>query len=186
MPLEIEQKFAVSDVSDLQERLEDLGAVPSELIHQCDRYFRHPSRNFKETNEALRIRSVGDKNRVTYKGPIIDREVKTREEIEVPFESGESRQCEFATLLERLGFTESRSVRKRRRPHNLTWHGRDMEVVLDEVDELGTFAEIETIADESDRDAARQAVISLAEQLGLTQLERRSYLTMLFEAAGED
>lgn len=182
MPLEIEQKFAVADVATLSERLAELGVTPSEPINQCDRYFRHPSRNFKKTNEALRIRSVGDENRVTYKGPVIDHVVKTREEIEIPFDVGESAQHQFATMLERLGFTESRSVRKRRTPHHMTWRSHEMEIVIDEVAELGTFAEIETIADEANMDAAREAVTSLAEHLGLTDLVRRSYLGLLLDA----
>lgn len=186
MSLEIEQKFAVADAPTLAAQLAELGAVAGEPINQCDRYFRHPSRNFKETNEALRIRSVGDNNRVTYKGPIIDHEVKTREEIEIPFADGETRHQELATLFERLGFTESRSVKKRRTPHNFTWQSHDMEIVIDEVAQLGTFAEIETISDEAGLPAAREAVTSLAKRLGLTNLERRSYLSMLLEADGEE
>ena len=186
MTLEVELKFAVADATLLKSELETLAATPRPEIIQVDRYFRHPSRNFKETNEALRIRCSGEENRVTYKGPIIDQQVKAREEIEIPFASGADSNEQFASLLSKLGFREARSVRKRRVPYQLMWNEREMEVVLDAVDDLGTFVEIETIAEAHDIDGARLAVMTLAERLQLSEVERRSYLTMLLDADGED
>ncbi|MDA1016570.1 MAG: class IV adenylate cyclase [Planctomycetota bacterium] len=182
MTLEVELKFAVKDVARIQSELASLSAQPGPEITQVDRYFQHPSRNFKETNEALRIRCSGEDNRVTYKGPVVDRAVKAREEIEIPFAKGTASTEQFAGLLTNLGFQEARSVRKRRVSFQLTWESRGMEVVLDDVDGLGTFVEIETIAETADLDGARTAVLSLAERLQLRDVERRSYLTMLLQA----
>ena len=48
---------------------------------------------------------------------------------------------------------------------------------------LGTFVEVETIADgEADVPAAQRTVIDIAASLGLTDLEPKSYLRMALEA----
>ena len=57
-----------------------------------------------------------------------------------------------------------------------------MEIALDTAEELGAFAEIETLASgEADLAAAQQAVLTLAGTLGLTEVEPRSYLRMVLE-----
>ncbi|HUG89810.1 MAG TPA: class IV adenylate cyclase, partial [Planctomycetaceae bacterium] len=143
--------------------------------------FNHPARDFAKTDEALRIRQNGGTNRVTYKGPKVDLQTKTRREIEIAFGESPGDGERFAEMLRLLGFREVRAVRKRRTPCDLTWDGRSVEVSLDEVDGLGTFVEIETEADEESRGAARDAILRLAERLNLANSERRSYLCLLLE-----
>ena len=59
--------------------------------------------------------------------------------------------------------------------------------MLDRADGLGDFAEIETLAaTESDLPAAQAAVLALANELGLTEVEPRSYLRMSLEARMND
>lgn len=181
MTYEVEMKFPLAPGQELEPLLAELGAKPGAPIEQADRYFQHPSRDFGTSDEALRLRSVGDHNVITYKGPKLDPVAKTRKEIEIPYATGVEAQGQFAELLTRLGFQESLTVRKTRRPFHLTWEERDVEVVIDDVAGLGRFAEIETIADESGRDAAKACVLSLAAKLGLESPERRSYLRMLLE-----
>jgi adenylate cyclase class 2 len=65
-------------------------------------------------------------------------------------------------------------VEKRRR----TFHLRGLEVDLDEVKGLGTFLEVEAIGCD-DLAEGRERVLTLLKELGLTHLERRSYLEML-------
>ena len=73
-------------------------------------------------------------------------------------------------------------VRKTRRPYFLSHHGRPVEVALDFAEGIGTFAEVETIAEtESDLPHAQRAVLDLAASLGLTEIEPRSYRRMLQE-----
>ena len=84
MKLEVEQKFAVPDLGQLQTRLLELGAKAGEPQLQVDQYFAHPARDFAQTDEALRIRRIGQSNFVTYKGPKIDATTKTRRELELP------------------------------------------------------------------------------------------------------
>ena len=85
-------------------------------------------------------------------------------------------------MLTALGFRPVRGVDKVRLPYHLAQGKRDFEVVFDDVHELGTFVEIETQADESQVDAARDAILQLARDLGLSQPERKSYLCLLLES----
>lgn len=185
MQFEVEVKFslAVADrtLADMQAAVEGLGGIEGDLLTQCDTYFAHPARDFAETDEAFRIRSVIDDNCLTYKGPVVDRLAKTREEIEIAFASGSDSRDQFSQMLQRLGFKPVRSVAKTRRMFHLNWNQKELEIVLDDVEGLGAFIEIELLADESDKDAARDCILDLARELNLTQQERRSYLCQLLE-----
>ena len=88
MQYEVEQKFSVADVEKIRAALQSLDASFGEPVIQCDRYLAHPSRKFAETDEALRIRMVGDTSYVTYKGPKVDSTMKTRREIELSIGCG--------------------------------------------------------------------------------------------------
>ncbi|MEX2119036.1 MAG: class IV adenylate cyclase [Pirellulales bacterium] len=179
MKLEVEQKFAVPDLGQLQTRLLELGAKAGEPQLQVDQYFAHPSRDFAQTDEALRIRRIGQGNFVTYKGPKIDATTKTRRELELPLADGSQAAGDFGQLLVALGFRPVAVVSKQRQPMALEWQGLEVAVALDQVENLGTFIELELESDESQLPAARQALASLAAQLGLTSGERRSYLELL-------
>ncbi len=181
MKYEVEQKYSVAGMAALEAKLTGLGASICEPQSEVDLYFAHPVRDFAQTDEALRIRRKGTANSITYKGPKIDRTTKTRREIELPLPSGEESAEAWAGLLEALGFTPVREVRKSRRKTGVLWDNYTIEVSLDEVDTLGTFAELE-LAVEADRvEAARVCIASLAEALELHPSERRSYLELLLE-----
>ena len=148
---------------------------------QTDTYFAHPARDFAKTDEALRVRSQSGGLTITYKGPRVDAVTKTREEIQVSVVPTDQSQRDIHRLLQALGFRPVRDVVKRREVFRLSWEGREVTVCLDEVEGLGRFIEIETLADESQRDVARDSVLRLAEAFGLRRSERRSYLQLLLE-----
>jgi len=152
---------------------------------QRDCYFAHPARDFAVTDEALRIRRVGDRNAIAYKGPKIDSATKTRRELEVPLAGGGESFAQFSELLAALGFSAVAEVRKRRRPARLRWRGAAIEAALDEVEGLGSFVELETIAEEGNVEEAKSIVASLAARLGLFDSERRSYLELLLDQRAE-
>lgn len=179
MNFEVEQKFPVANLAAAQAQLQSLGAKFAAPLDQVDRYFAHPARDFATTDEALRIRRVGNENCVTYKGPKLDQTTKTRREIEIPLASGEENLARYSELLRALGFTIVAEVAKRRTPAELRWEGRSVEAALDQVAGVGTFVELEIIADQADLDAARAVIASLAAKLGLSSSERRSYLELL-------
>jgi len=87
--------------------------------------------------------------------------------------------------LEALGFQRVAVVRKVRRTfsHAASWPG--FILTLDEVEELGSFAEIEFLSHGDGDFAAKVAetVADIACQLGFGEVEKRSYLRMLMEKA---
>ncbi len=103
MNVEVELKFRVEDLDQLRQQLLELNAVFSPPVLQLDRYFAHPVRDFATTDEALRIRSVGNRSWITYKGPKLDSATKTRREIELALAQQDVGGL-VAELWEALGF----------------------------------------------------------------------------------
>jgi adenylate cyclase class 2 len=128
-----------------------LGAVFVKSESHEDTYFRHPSRDFRGTDEALRIRKTG-KLVLTYKGPKRKSDLKVREEIEftVPLES--------FTLLERLGFKKAFTIKKTRSTYELN----GLTVCCDNVEGLGEYVEVES-KNQGDHDK----IMGVLERLGV-------------------
>lgn len=177
MKYEVEQKFRVPDRPAIERRLEAIGARWGAPREEVDTYYAHPARDFAATDEALRIRRVGERSAITYKGPKVDTTTKTRRELEIPLEP--QRADAWAELLAALGFRPAGEVRKQRRKAQVDWQGCSVEVSLDEVDRLGTFLELELLADDDQLNAARDCLASLAAELNLSGSERRSYLELV-------
>lgn len=186
MGFEIEIKFRVADHDELRRKLAGRGIEPGAAVDHRDDYLAHPSRDFAATGEAFRIRGEGPANRITYKGPKLGGPAKTREEIEVAFAEGEEARGQLARVFELLGFRPVATVRKRRTEYHLESGGRPMAVSLDLAEGLGAFAEVEALAGaEADLADAQRAVVALAGELGLSEVEPRSYLRMVLEAEGQ-
>lgn len=181
MKFEVEQKHCVNDVAALEAQLVERGAIAGPVVKQEDCYFAHPVRDFAATDEALRIRTVGDASYITYKGPKIDATTKTRRELELPLPADDGAGAQFAELLAALGFESVAVVKKQRRQFTLPYAGHEVEVALDTVDGVGTYVELELTADESQLPEAQQAIAALSAELDLGPGERRSYLEMLLE-----
>jgi adenylate cyclase, class 2 len=183
--LEIEQKFAHADFAAIERRLAEWGARPGEEHTEADHYFNAPDRDFARTDEAFRLRRIGQANLLTYKGPKRPDIVKIRTELEIPLRDGDEAAEQFMQLLGHLGYRPVAVVRKHRRMHHLEREGFALTVCLDEVEHLGRFAEVEVLAPEEQVDKARTVLADTAASLGLTDLERRSYLNLLLTALGE-
>lgn len=182
MHVEVEQKYPLAEAGAIERRLSELGAQFGLAKTQSDRYFNHPAHDFAQTDEALRIRSEGEANFITYKGPRFDHASKTRQEMELPLATGPKQAEQFAELLMALKFCEVATVTKSRREAVISWQGSDLHVMLDQVEGLGMFLELEIVAAESEVPAAQARLQSLADALGLDRSERRSYLELLLEA----
>lgn len=182
---EVEMKFPVADLAALEQALVRLAARFHEPIDQVDLYFAHPSRDFAKTDEALRLRRVGNDVAITWKGPRIDAATKTRQEIELPIApvgpTGGGTIAAWIELLESLGFRRVMEVAKRRRPARVPWQGCDVDVAIDAVDGLGSFVEVELQARQGEVPQARAVLESLAAALGCGGQERRSYLELLLQ-----
>src|SRR5262245_429265 len=137
MGFEVEVKYRTTGHAELAHKLVALGAVAGPEVKQADAYLNHPVRDFAQTNEAFRIRRVGESNYITFKGPRREGPTKTREEIEVPFADGPSAFEQLERLFTNLSFRPVAVIRKTRRPFHLTFQGHDIEVVLDVAEGLG-------------------------------------------------
>ncbi|MFM8414288.1 MAG: class IV adenylate cyclase [Planctomycetota bacterium] len=189
---EVEQKFRVADPAAIEARLVALAARFREPVEQVDRYFAHPSRDFAKTDEALRVRRVGDDVAVTWKGPRIDSASKTRRELELALapvpplpggpRGGQATLDRWTELLEALGFRRVRDVAKRRRTARVPWQGTEIEAALDHVAGLGDYLELELQAAAGEVPLASACVESLAHRLGCGEQERRSYLELVIAA----
>jgi adenylate cyclase class 2 len=156
------------------------GITVGEPVEQIDCYYRHPQRDFAETDEAFRLRTVGEQNFMTYKGPKIDQQTKTRREEEVRLADGPAARTTCDAIIRHLSFEPVATVTKLRRIATTERHDFTVEISLDDVAEVGQFVELE-IGVDSDvaMNAAKQALADLAAELNLTEVERRSYLELL-------
>ena len=184
--LEIELKFRVDDFVPIRDRLRDWGAEPGAPHVEADHYHNAPDRDFRTTGEAFRLRRVGRKNRLTYKGPKLAGPTKTRTEIEIPLGDGDQTATGGLELLAKLGFRPTAVVRKVRQEYPIRRDGFELTICLDEADEIGKFVEVEILAEPSDRGRADVVLQGVAAELGLTQVEPRSYLEMVLAHQGLD
>ena len=90
----------------------------------------------------------------------------------------------FRELLVTLGFQPLMTINKMRRKAEYTVGEYQFEISVDEIDQLGSFIELETTSDLEHLDRAKQALKALAEQLKLDKPERRSYLELLTHQLG--
>ncbi len=153
-----------------------LGAVFLKEENHVDIYFNSPLRDFRKTDEALRIRIKDEGSRLTYKGPKLDKETKSRKELTVNIDSPER----MAEVLRSLGFLPTAEVRKHRTKYSLG----NVTFALDDVVGLGLFLEVEASGDANYEEQKRR-VISLLSQLGLGESIRKSYLELLEEKSKE-
>jgi adenylate cyclase class 2 len=182
---EVELKVR-ADHERVRERLVDVGATDAGGVTQVDTYYDAPHRDFASTDEALRLRretpadgtddGAGTVTKLTYKGPLVEAESKTRREHETVVLD----DCAAKGILSGLGFEPAATVEKHRR----FFEHDGYTVTLDRVDGLGEFVEVETEAEAVE--AAREGAIDVMEQLGLDPDEqiRTSYLGLLLAEDG--
>ncbi len=169
--LEVEIKSPCADPDAMRKMLSALGTGQTEARVDRDRYFNHPSRDFAETDEAVRIRSIGDRHYLTYKGPKLSAKTKSRVEEEVSIADAETGR----KILTALSFTEVLLVEKKREVYKLN----EIEICLDTIEGLGSFVELEIMTD--DQQKGEEKLFALAGQLGLKEFVNISYLEMLLE-----
>ena len=175
--IEVEVKAKINSFREIEEKLAQIGAVKSKEEFQEDIYFNSPIVDFAKTDEALRIRTTRQNDTtnifITYKGPKIDAESKTRKEIEMAI--ADSGQC--SDIFEALGFRKVRAVAKNRQYFSY----ENFEISLDDIEGLDPYMEIEiALEDGEDYSEAQNSIFELFERLGVTDgFERTSYLELL-------
>ena len=168
--MEIEVKCYCDDDENVKKLLSEIGAQFINKRFESDIYFNHPAKNFGDSDEALRLRTIGERTIITYKGPKVSKITKARIEHETEVQDYHS----MKNILLSLGFIESGVVKKER--YIYSFNG--MEISIDYVDGLGIFVEIEKIGEL--KDEIEKEILNTAERLGLTKFERRSYLELKY------
>ena len=171
--IEVEIKVRIKNKDEIAERLKKLGFKFIKRKFQEDIYFNGIDRDFRKTDEALRIRDEDGTYYVTYKGPKIDKVSKTREEIEVKIDDKEKMRLIF----KKLGFKEVRPIRKVRE----IYKKEDITASIDDVEGLGLFLELEkNIYNINEKDEALEELIETLKALNISKDNtiRKSYLEL--------
>ncbi|MEM2933979.1 MAG: class IV adenylate cyclase [Methanocellales archaeon] len=173
--IEVEVKLAVEDLVALENKVKQMGMKSAGEKKQLDIYFNAPDRDFAKTDEALRIRIENGKLFLTYKGAKFNGETKSRREIEIEIKAKSA--IKMRNLLLRLGYREVAVVNKIRR----IYRSQGLKIYLDQVEQLGSFIEVEAAAAEKNFKAKRKQVFDLLQKLGLNPRNsiRQSYLELL-------
>ena len=171
--IEVEVKAKINSFKEMENKLEKLGAVKSKKEFQEDIYFASPIVDFAKTDEALRIRTTNNDTFITYKGPKLNENAKTRKEVEMTIESASKAKDIFTEI----GFKEVRTVKKNRQYYQY----KDFEISLDDVEGLNPYMEIEiSLEDNQDYNDAQNKIFELFKKLGIEDgFERTSYLELL-------
>ena len=193
--IEVEIKVKISDPNQVRKRFEENKGIYKISLHHEDIYFNMPKglRDFKQTDEALRLRKSIEFNKdspektqkinyfITYKGKKIDKTTKTREELEVKISEIE----EMKNLLKMLGFQEVFTVVKERELYEFLFKDVRIEALIDYLPILKQhFVEVELMTESyEDIKNSRNILFQLLEKFGIKEEEsiRKSYLELIAE-----
>ncbi len=191
--IEVEIKVKISDPNFMRKKFEDFNGVYKLSLHHEDTYFNMPKglRDFKQTDEALRLRKSTEFNKhekskiqkihyfITYKGKKIDVTTKTREEIEVKIDEIE----EMKKMFRLLGFREVFTVVKERELYVFKFKDTQLEALIDYIPVLEQhFVEVELITESCENvDEKREILFQFLENFGIEKQEsvRKSYLELI-------
>ncbi|MEV4513658.1 CYTH domain-containing protein [Dactylosporangium sp. NPDC049525] len=157
---EVESKHPVPDPATLVERLEALGFRGSAEQEQLDEYYDTPDGQLRRQDLVARLRLVAGVVTAGFKGPRTYADDGTYRRVEVEFPATGDVRDAFA----RQGLVAVWRLAKRRRE----FRRGDLVVAVDELPELGTFAEFE--GDPAQITLAREQVAGL-----VGPPERRNY-----------
>lgn len=178
---EIKLKLISPRLSDLRAKLLNEGKKIYDVEHQVDIYYNSIYRNFKETDEAVRIRVVEKNNNnkyveLTYKGPKLSHNIKSREELTVKLDY--IQLDDIRKILEKLGLKEVMRVEKTRESFLID----NYYISLDYVDKLGEFIEIESASPDIDEKALQNFVNNFVKRYEINAEQTlKSYLELLIE-----
>jgi adenylate cyclase class 2 len=191
--IEVEIKVKITDPNLMRKRFEEnKGTYKLSLDHE-DIYFNMPegSRDFKKTDEALRLRksveflkdNISKPQKInyyiTYKGKKIDKTTKTREEIEIKISEIE----DMKNLLRFLGFRDIFTVVKKRELYDFMFEGTRIEALIDYIPILKQhFVEVELITESiDDVEKSKEILFQFLDKFEVKKEEsiRRSYLELI-------
>ncbi len=178
---EIEVKAYLKDREAVTKKLRELGCVLSEPIRQIDSVYSKTSSTTSDYNSAnehfLRIRkSSNGKVLFTVKEKM--KQHMASKEFETEVRDGEA--LEQAVLL--MGYSVANGLDKTR----TTAHYKEYEICLDDVQELGSFIEIEKFSEE-DPDLVVEELFQFLLTLGVQKEDQvfKKYDTLIMEKMGK-
>jgi adenylate cyclase class 2 len=180
--MEIEIKAKLKDSAGVMAKLSAGGCVFSEVKIQDDMVWVQKTgslEDFLSNSVFLRIRiQDGAKVIMTAKSPKAKQgnESLIKKEHEVVVDSAD----EARNILSMVGLHEAVRVIKKRR----TTHYEGYEICIDEVEGLGTFIELEKIAEEKDAERIQKEMLAFLDTLGISPEDRvnKGYDILMLEA----
>jgi len=171
MATEIEAKLKVASLEEAEEQLKQLGGEFTGEVLQQDVYYDDSAGSFRQGDMCLRLRRESSEGKdraiLTYKGAKQGGKYKSRVEVEVEV----SNAAAADELLAGLGYKKWTRLKKRRK----IWRISGCEVLLDTVEGLGEYVEIEG--------GSSSDIGLVQEKLGLGGIEHteQSYASMAAE-----
>jgi adenylate cyclase class 2 len=171
--VETEVKIPVGNAEEIVDRVRKVGftiAVPR--VFEANTLFDKPDKELGKAGMLLRLREVGGKSVITWKGPGQPGPHKSRPEIETTVGSAE----DLGQILEKLGYR--RSFRYEKYRTEFKREGKDGVLTVDETP-IGNFLELEGPGDWIDRTARelgfgeKQYILESYGRLYLEHCERR-------------
>lgn len=187
---EVELKYCVTDLARTRERISAIGGHAASTCEHRDTYLNHPCRDFRVTGEALRIRRIDGVPMVTYKSAVDPGhagQAKARQEFEWRLDPGDGDGTLTESLFANLGFEVVATVEKQRTTFQVAGDVNPPTITLDHLNGIGWFVEIECVLpvaqpSEVEVSQARHQVQLIADRLGLSSPEPRSYLRIMLES----
>lgn len=176
MRKEIEVKAKASNLQDIVEELESKGCSISDRITQKDYVFISSDVSYDDMKFGdifLRVRETPKASYFTLKQMQKNELDNTEEETEI------SDPESMRKALEVMGYNLAVKVFKKRR--TTTYDG--LEICLDEVEDLGSFIEVEKITDDSeDAEEVQNQLLVFLEQFGVNKEDRvlNGYDTLIY------
>ena len=175
---EVEVKAKLRNRQEIMQKLESLGCKFGEVLHQVDHVYFPEGLIFPPPigTSILRVREQNDKYFLTLKISQSGRQDSIERELEI--KDGKM----MMDIIKLLKYQEAPTVDKKRIKTKL----RDMEIVLDTVEDLGEFMEVEKIVtneDPEDRKKIQMELSDFIENLGVPKedlLVNNKYDIMLF------
>jgi adenylate cyclase class 2 len=179
MEVESKVKLESSEVEALLKELARLGIHLGEAETQKDVYYKQ--RGFRERVQGpgdylIRLRYTGTKTVLNMKH--LTAEDGVWNEVETPVQDG----AVVEEIVQEIGAEPAVTVTKARRMTRTP----ELEIIIDEIEELGIFLELSVEGDNLDVLAARQTINDFLKKLGIgpERVELRGYPTILLEKQG--
>jgi adenylate cyclase, class 2 len=192
--IEVEIKVKIGNPDEMRIKFSKIGIKYKLKMKHLDIYYEMVPGNriFARTDEALRLRQseiydvksksyIPDRTDLTYKGPKLDQQLKTRKELVCNIVESDI----MDEILMELGFKKVLTVEKVRELYEWEMDGNKIELLIDQIEGLeGFYMEAEVMVESeevrSEAEDTIKKLLSLLE-IPLERSIRESYLELLLE-----